>query len=526
MPHDKEHKRKSKKKRQPSFTLPKNPYNYQYGSTRSTAKKKGPLIGTWTRLRSPGKPGQGLKGHDDKVQNRNGFLKLNEKVSHNLNVQEIGSWMQKQKPREVGHIDDALPPADYEDDEQAPESGYITPEQQSSELEYPLPSQHRVAQGTQNSPSGSVSSNQSTPHHVCQSYTTTVQAEVHVSYTEDNRNSLASLGSIPSMPPPPPPKDAMALQMNPLLGSSVKHISMMSASSGSSSGTLHDPCQPDDIYQHYIAPSEDSNGPLHQAAYGGVVASVISNKESNTYETTLPSPGTQTMPNVDNFMNRPLPAPPGGGRQYNTMNHLGQNNMPNSGAATMMANQMGMTLDEFPPPPPQFAGGKAVTSLQHHQTSRPESGPGAHHPRAADPSSNKNSLPFPVKLRPVGSPLLNDSNTDSSTYQYKDTIDVFSVVVPPPSQQSKGAPPPIKPKIRPGDQFPGSVFPSLCANPAAPSSQFPAPPSPISPNEYSEIINELVLPPPPPPPTVGGISADLANRIQEWTISNQGQFVF
>ena len=95
MPQDKQHKKKSKKKRQPSFTLPKNPYNYKYGSVRSLSKNKAPLVGTWTRLRTPGKLGQ----RDQNIKDRckNGFLKLNEKVSQNLDVHEISSWMQKQK---------------------------------------------------------------------------------------------------------------------------------------------------------------------------------------------------------------------------------------------------------------------------------------------------------------------------------------------------------------------------------------------------------------------------------------------
>lgn len=95
MVQEKEHKKKSKKRRQPSFTLPKNPYNYKYGSTRSTSKNTGQLVGTWTRLRSPGKLIQ--KNRDGKNQNKNGFMKLNEKVSQSLDVQEIGSWMEKQK---------------------------------------------------------------------------------------------------------------------------------------------------------------------------------------------------------------------------------------------------------------------------------------------------------------------------------------------------------------------------------------------------------------------------------------------
>ena len=96
MPLNKE-PRKQKKKRQPSFTLPKNPYRHHYGTNPQPTKTKGPMVGTWTLLRSSTKQGQGRQDHQGLTRANKGFVTLNDKVSQNLDVQEIGSWMRKQK---------------------------------------------------------------------------------------------------------------------------------------------------------------------------------------------------------------------------------------------------------------------------------------------------------------------------------------------------------------------------------------------------------------------------------------------
>lgn len=86
---DKEKDRK-KVQKQPSFTLPKNPYRHRFG----VSQHKGPMVGTWTALwtqeaqprthqRSPGK--------------YPGLWNLNDRVVGNLDLGEISLWNKHQK---------------------------------------------------------------------------------------------------------------------------------------------------------------------------------------------------------------------------------------------------------------------------------------------------------------------------------------------------------------------------------------------------------------------------------------------
>jgi hypothetical protein len=406
----------------------------------------------------------------------------------------------------------------------------------------------------QDSPHGSVSSNQS-PQHVSNPYTTRIQAEVHADYksrdhtvivnaVQNNRGSVASLGSVPALPPPPPPDGAMALQMNPIHRASGKPLSIVSAStlvsSGSSSGTLQDPYQQDDIYEHFIPPTEQSQNSWTQQTYGatlsnkGTYGGGVYDHESNIYQRTLPMPSNQNVPNINDFSNRPLPVPPPGGGGYNqTMNYPGRNSMPNIGAMTMpnssrLSSIPSSNTDAFPPPPPQFADNQKMPTSPIHTTqmrknSIPQTPPKQSSPvhKSGVDTSAVNSLPFPVKLRPIGSPLLRETNEQMSPSQdmvYKDNL--LNMVVPPPSQKLKGAPPPVRPKTGVSDIPPPPVVsPSSAIPPLSP--HFPPPP-PLAEPEYAEVSD---MPPPPPMLPQGGMAADLATRVQQWTISNDGGYI-
>ena len=460
----------------------------------------------------------------------------------------------------MAEIDGALPPPDYDDDEQAPESGYITPEQQGSEVEYPLLSQARIAH---ESPAGSVSSGHASQYDN-NPYTTRIEAEVHASDSGavsthvsahvnaflNNRGSVASVGSVPALPPPPPPDGAMALQMNPIHRASGKVLSVASVStlvsSGSSSGTLHDPYQPDDIYEHFIPPTEGSHDATtrDQQFYGatlsrdGTYGGGTYNQEEDLYERTLPMPSNQNVPNVDGFSNRPLPVPPGDSVAHShTMNYPGRNSMPNMGAMTMpnvnrFSSGPSPHSAAFPPPPPQFADNQRTQASQFHTSSHqnnnlPVNVSPAHRntdqESGVDTSPTINSLPFPVKLRPIGSPLLRRANGQSPSNQdtgvYQDSI--LNTVVPPPTRKLKAAvAPPVKPKTGAADVPPPPVVsPASVVHPSSP--HFPPPP-PLAEPYYAEVSD---IPPPPPMLPHTGMTVDLATRVQQWTISNDGTYI-
>ena len=82
---------KKKKKRQPSFTMPKNPHKHRYGST-SSDQHKGPMVGTWTLMKTRKKEA----GAVAPVEHR-GLMNLNSKVSAGLNPSEISTWIRDQK---------------------------------------------------------------------------------------------------------------------------------------------------------------------------------------------------------------------------------------------------------------------------------------------------------------------------------------------------------------------------------------------------------------------------------------------
>ncbi|KAI0219497.1 hypothetical protein LSAT2_028969 [Lamellibrachia satsuma] len=105
----KEGKKEGKKlKRQPSFSLPRNPYRFQYGAQTTG----GPMTGTWTAL---SRCQRGVGQTDLKLNYSNGLVSLNAQIAQHLSMAEIHEWMRMQRdayarckrasviPRQTGH---------------------------------------------------------------------------------------------------------------------------------------------------------------------------------------------------------------------------------------------------------------------------------------------------------------------------------------------------------------------------------------------------------------------------------------
>ena len=94
---NKKKKKEGKKmKRQPSFSLPRNPYRYKYGAR----TPGGPMVGSWTAL---SRSQQGLAQSDLRLNYSNGLMCLNAQIAQDLSMAEINEWMTIQK---VGDGDD------------------------------------------------------------------------------------------------------------------------------------------------------------------------------------------------------------------------------------------------------------------------------------------------------------------------------------------------------------------------------------------------------------------------------------
>ena len=98
---DGENKKKKKVKRQPSFTLPRNPYRYQYGAgfyfnqaCSNYSKNYCQVTATWGPKK---KPGDGLPRFRFQKSEGDAIYTYNRKISASLDVDEISDWLNKQK---------------------------------------------------------------------------------------------------------------------------------------------------------------------------------------------------------------------------------------------------------------------------------------------------------------------------------------------------------------------------------------------------------------------------------------------
>jgi hypothetical protein len=91
-----------KKKRQPSFTMPKNPYKHR--APAPTDADDGRWVGTWSLMRS-------RKVCKEPPPPVRGIMNLNSKISAGLDPSEISTWLREQKvsdllwlPSKVGDL--------------------------------------------------------------------------------------------------------------------------------------------------------------------------------------------------------------------------------------------------------------------------------------------------------------------------------------------------------------------------------------------------------------------------------------
>ncbi|KAK2180825.1 hypothetical protein NP493_425g05027 [Ridgeia piscesae] len=100
---NKKKKKEGKKmKRQPSFSLPRNPFRYKYGAR----TPGGPMVGSWTAL---SRSQQGLAQSDLRLNYSNGLMCLNAQIAQDLSMAEINEWMRIQK---VGDVEKDSPQSD------------------------------------------------------------------------------------------------------------------------------------------------------------------------------------------------------------------------------------------------------------------------------------------------------------------------------------------------------------------------------------------------------------------------------
>ena len=84
-------KKKCRKKRQPSFTLPKNGPRVRFGYPEH---RRGPVLGTWTALHY----------HNRHLGvNYSRLMKLNNRISSELDMLEMHSWAREQRVSLANH---------------------------------------------------------------------------------------------------------------------------------------------------------------------------------------------------------------------------------------------------------------------------------------------------------------------------------------------------------------------------------------------------------------------------------------
>ncbi|ELU02090.1 hypothetical protein CAPTEDRAFT_224653 [Capitella teleta] len=226
---------KRKKKRQPSFTLPKNPHKFRYGSSPVLANDD--YIGTWTMMRSK------KTSKNPAAPPVKGFMQLNSKISAGLDPGEISTWLRDQKEQTVCHKRPPalpkrnpetrlsasssdqkfqipnVPPADYDTDDVTPESGYNTPEPSSSESDFSLSGQRPSLPQTPSTwhPGQRVAACQEPPAHDVEAvYESTFPGQNHTENIYDRSlpvpmtvSELAMQNTDLQICPPPPPPEFM-----------------------------------------------------------------------------------------------------------------------------------------------------------------------------------------------------------------------------------------------------------------------------------------------------------------------------
>ena len=100
-------KRDGRVKKQPSFTLPARGNPYRISNKYRSHIHYRPISGTWSayqswaRVAPSGGNGPATRGTTPVVTPPGGFYQLNEKITQNINAEEISYWLCEQRLRRV-----------------------------------------------------------------------------------------------------------------------------------------------------------------------------------------------------------------------------------------------------------------------------------------------------------------------------------------------------------------------------------------------------------------------------------------